>query len=106
MSPEQLIKWNFLAENCFIAKYVTDCVRENCILPNLTDYRIKWAHYNIEIFSIFPRSRGVFTSSTNPLEVLLGRTTWAAVSAEEGERLPDIEDDDDLVAILLILPLI
>ena len=30
-----------LGENCFLAKYVTDCIRENCILPNLTDYRIK-----------------------------------------------------------------
>ena len=31
----------FPAENCFLAKYVTDCIRENCILPNLSDYRIK-----------------------------------------------------------------
>ena len=41
VSPEQLIELIFLAENCFLAKYVTDCIRENCILPNLTDYRIK-----------------------------------------------------------------
>ena len=47
------------------------------------------------------RSRGLFTSSTNPLEVLLGRTTWAAASAEEGERVSDIEDEDDLVAIIV-----
>ena len=55
---------------------------------------------------MIPRSRGLFTSSTNPLEVLLGRTTWAAASAEEGERVSDIEDEDDLVAILLKLLLI
>ena len=56
--------------------------------------------------SLIQRSRGLFTSSTNPLEVLLGRTTWAAASAEEGERVSDIEDEDDLVAILLKLLLI
>ena len=35
-----LLKY-FPGENCFLAKYVTDCIRENCILPNLADYRIK-----------------------------------------------------------------
>ena len=42
----EVAKWFIhfcLGENCFLAKYVTDCIRENCILPNLTDYRIKWA---------------------------------------------------------------
>ena len=33
----------------------------------------------------------------NPLEILLGRTTWATAIAEEGERVSDIEDEDDLV---------
>ena len=56
--------------------------------------------------SLILRSRGLFTSSINPLEVLLGRTTWAAANAEEGERVSDIEEDD-LVAILeyFFLPL-
>ena len=45
------------------------------------------------------RSRGLITSTVNPLEVLLGRTTWAAAIVEEGERVSDIEDEDDLVEI-------
>ena len=45
------------------------------------------------------RSRGFLTSSMNPLEVLLGRTTWAAASAEQGERVSDIEDEDEMVAL-------
>ena len=57
--------------------------------------RLDWIVSNI----IDSRSRGLFTSSTNPLEVLLGRTTWAVASAEEGERVSDIEDEDDLVKI-------
>ena len=35
----------------------------------------------------------------NPLEILLGRTTWAAASAEQGERVSDIEDEDEMVAL-------
>ena len=30
---------------------------------------------------------------------MLGRTTWSTACAEEGKRVSDIEDEDDLVAI-------
>ena len=66
----------FPAENCFLAKYVTDCIRENCILPNLSDYRIKWDFngliastiicFQVEgTFLIFNESPGGFAGTNN-----------------------------------------
>ena len=52
--------------------------------------------------TLVARSRGLPTSSLDPLEVLLGRAAWPSAMAHamdtEGEVVSDIEDDEDVVA--------
>ena len=52
--------------------------------------------------TLVARSRGLPTSSLDPLEVLLGRAAWPSAMAHamdtEGEVVSDIEDDEVVVA--------
>jgi len=72
----------------FDYRYVTDCIGDNLILPNLLDYRVT---------SLRPHPY----ENYDPLDILHGYAKWSDLNKRiDGERVSDIEDldeDDEIV---------
>jgi len=72
----------------FDYRYVTDCIYENLVLPNLLDYRVT---------SLRPHPY----ENYDPLDILHGFSKWSdLVKRIDGERVSDIEDFDGEVEVL------
>ena len=69
-------------------RYVTDCIYENLVLPNLLDYRVT---------SLRPHPY----ENYEPLDILHGFSKWSdLVKRIDGERVSDIEDFEGEVEVL------